>query len=404
MKTFFTVGFVLLALTEGIHTSLHAADWPVWRGPARDGMTKETDWKLTANPKVLWEAEVGQGYAGFTVSAGRVYTTGHANGEDTLYCFDADTGKPIWKKAYPAELGDKYYDGGTSATPVVNGDQVYHLSRWGDAMCLDAASGKVCWQKNVAKETGCEGPEWGFAGAPLVLGKRVFLNVGETGLCVDKSSGDILWKSGTQASGYSTPYPLAGGETLIFGAASAYTAVSAQNGAVLWSHPWKTRYGVNAADPIPVSADQFYVSCGYNHGGTVFQVQGDKTQTIWENKVLRTHFNTALRFGDYLYGCDGDHNSRASFKCQKISDGTEAWSEPSTGFCSALGCVDGRMLVLTSKGELIEAKAEPNQFTEITRAQVLSGTCWTTPILANQKLYLRNSTGHISCLQLAAAP
>ena len=83
--------------------------------------------------KELWKAEIGIGFASFTVADGRVFTSGHADGQDTVFCFDAATGKPVWKHSYKAELGDKYYEGGTSAGPVIEGDKAWHLSRW----CLE---------------------------------------------------------------------------------------------------------------------------------------------------------------------------------------------------------------------------------------------------------------------------
>jgi len=105
---------------------------------------------------------VGIGFSSFAVADGRVFTTGHADGKDTVFCLDAATGKEKWKHSHAADLGDKYYEGGTSATPTVAGEHVYHLSRWGDVFCFDAATGKVVWQANVQKETGANVPDLGL--------------------------------------------------------------------------------------------------------------------------------------------------------------------------------------------------------------------------------------------------
>jgi outer membrane protein assembly factor BamB len=58
-----------------------------------------------------------------------------------VFCFDAVSGKPVWKHSYPAELGDKYYEGGTTGTPTFDGDRLYWLSRWGDLFCFEAGLG-----------------------------------------------------------------------------------------------------------------------------------------------------------------------------------------------------------------------------------------------------------------------
>src|SRR5688500_18841367 len=58
-------------------TIVSAEDWPQWRGPNRDGISKETGILKTwppAGPKVLWKAPLGLGYSSITVSQGRVYT------------------------------------------------------------------------------------------------------------------------------------------------------------------------------------------------------------------------------------------------------------------------------------------------------------------------------------------
>lgn len=376
-----------------------AADWPIWRGPTYDGLSTEKNWQLSGDPKVVWEAEIGLGFSSFVVSKGRVLSTGHADDEDTIFCLDAKTGKEIWKHAYPADLGDKYYEGGTSATPTFDGDKVYHLSRWGDLFCFEAATGKVVWEKNVQKETGANLPDWGFAGAPLVQGNLLILNVGKAGMAVEKTTGNIVWKSQVDSAGYSTPYPIqqGGKDVAVIGSADAYVAVEVKTGSQLWSYKWNTRYGVNAADPI-LSGDQLFISSGYNKGCTLLKLGGGKPEKVWENKSLKNMFNSSVLIDGHLYGIDGDQNSRAGLKCVRFSDGKEMWSE-NTGFGSLMAA-DGRLIILSAKGELIVVKAGPEKFDEISRAQILNGKCWSAPVLANGLLYARNSEGRVVCLDL----
>lgn len=379
--------------------TLVAADWPIWRGPARDGISTEKDWKISGEPKTLWEAEVGLGFSSFVVAQGRVLTTGHADEKDTVWCFDSVTGKQIWKHEYPADLGDKYYEGGTSNTPTIDGDKVYHLSRWGDVFCFEAATGKILWEKNVQKETEANLPDWGFAGAPLVQDKLLILNVGKAGLALDKTTGKIIWKSETDAAGYSTPYPYTrdGKKLVILSSGDAYTAVQAEDGTPVWTYRWNTRYGVNASDPI-LSDDKLFISTGYNKGCILLKLTDSQPEKVWESKVLKNQFNSSVLINGYLYGIDGDQNSRCSLKCVKLEDGKVAWEEKSVGFGSLIAA-DGRLIILTDKGELVIAKASSEGFEEITRAQVLSGRCWSAPVLANGRLYVRNAPGKVLCLE-----
>ncbi|MBI3192657.1 MAG: hypothetical protein HYZ36_08325, partial [Pedosphaera parvula] len=113
-------GAVLL-LAAGV--AAPALDWPNYRGPDHNGISRETAWSARwpkEGPRQLWKASVGLGYAAVSVANGRVYTTGNQNNTDTLFCFDAGVGKILWRHAHPCPqvVGPKYYEGGTSATPT----------------------------------------------------------------------------------------------------------------------------------------------------------------------------------------------------------------------------------------------------------------------------------------------
>jgi hypothetical protein len=105
-----------------------AADWPHWRGPQRNGTTDEkgfaTEWP-SGEPPIAWRAKVGLGFSNIVVGGSRAFTVGHEAKTDTVFCFDAVSGKPVWKHSYPAELGDVYYEGGTTGTPTLEGDRLY---------------------------------------------------------------------------------------------------------------------------------------------------------------------------------------------------------------------------------------------------------------------------------------
>ncbi len=382
--------------------AVHAADWPQWRGPERDGISKETGWNATwpeEGPKVLWKAEAGIGFSSFSVVGDRVYTTGFAKEEDTLYCFNAADGTVVWKHSYPAELGDKYYEGGTSATPAVSGGQVFHVSRWGDAMCLDAGTGKVVWSKNLATETGAAIPDWGFAGSPLVRKDDVLFNIGLHGLAVAKATGEVKWKSDPSSSGYSTPLPVPGKpEEVIFSSTKFYTAVDAATGNKLWEYPWKTQYGVNAAEPV-ADGGFVFISSGYNKGCTLIKVEEGKATKVWESKAMRSMFNSCVLVDGHLYGPDGNDGDNGALKCLDFKTGKVKWERKGFGV-GGVTVADGKLIALSARGELMVAPVSPDQFEPTSSAQVLGGRCWTTPVLANGRIFCRNASGSVVCLDV----
>lgn len=377
-----------------------AADWPIYRGPDHNGISKETGWKNTwpdAGPKIAWKAEAGIGFSSFSAVGKHVFTAGFANDQDTVFCLDTETGKVVWKHSFPSELGDKYYEGGTSATPTVADGKVYHLSRWGDTMCLDAATGKPVWQKNLATETEMPLPDWGFAGSPLVQGDLVFLTIGQRGMAVNKATGEVKWKSEPKPAGYSTPLPGEGG-IVYFSSDKTYSAVDTATGTLRWEYPWKTQYGVNAADPI-VDGKSVFIASGYNKGCTLLDVSGSEPKKVWENRVMRSQFNSCVLVDGHLYGPDGNDRDSGALKCVELKTGTVKWEHKGFGVGGVM-VADGKLIALSHRGELMIAPVSAEKFEPTAKAEVLTGHCWTTPVLANGLVFCRNAQGQIVCVDL----
>jgi outer membrane protein assembly factor BamB len=382
-----------------------AADWYRWRGPDLNGISTETGWQTKwpdEGPKQLWQAFVGTGFSSITVAQGRVYSMGNDGDKtDTIFCFDAASGAPIWKHPYPCPLDPQYYEGGPSSTPTVDGDRLFTISRKGDLFCLDAAKGTVIWSKNVNTDWGYAIPTWGFAGSPLVEGDLLILNVGSAGLGLNKKTGARIWQSATNVPGYSTPVIVdsPAGRVAIFAASQTVEAVKVADGKSVWSFPWKTDYDMNAADPV-ISGGKMFVCSGYDHGGALVDIS-NQPKVIWINKNLRTHLNTAVLWKGFLYGVDDISNTKYELKCVAWDTGEVKWSEPKFGKGSLI-IADGKILGLSDKGELMVAEASPAGFKPISQAQVLGGKCWTTPVLANGRGYCRNAKGDLICLDLSS--
>ena len=387
--------------------SLPADDWPCFRGPAHNGVSAEKGWRSdwpAEGPPVAWKAEVGLGFSSIVVAKGRAATAGHAAGKDTVFCFDAASGKALWKHSYPAQLGDTFFEGGTTGTPTFDDDRLYWLGRWGDLLCFEAADGKVVWQTNIQKETGAPLPTWGFTGAPLVQGNLLVLNVGEAGAAVEKATGKLVWKSAAKDAGYSTPQPLTrDGQTLaILANTEHYLAVDPKTGKEAWRFRWLTQYGVNAADAV-LGGDQLFISSGYGKGGALLQLGAGAPTQLWKTKVLRTQLNAAVLHEGHLYGADGDTTENAALKCVEFASGKEKWAEPGFGNGGVI-VADGKLIALSALGEVIIAPASPDGFKPTTRAQVLAKKCWTAPVLANGFIYCRNSKGQVAVLDVRAKP
>lgn len=382
---------------------LRADDWPQWRGPYRNGISEEKGWLSVwpaDGPKSVWQGKVGIGYASLSVSRGHLYTLGNVGEEDSVYCLDANTGAEVWKHSYPCSSKDPNGYPGPRCTPTVDGDRVYTVSREGHLFCLKADDGKVVWSKDLRKDFGASVPTWGFAGSPLVEVNLLLVETGAPGASVvalNKLTGALVWKNGSEGAGYSSlvAYTLGGQRCLAVFSREHLVGRSMRGGTELWRFPWKTSYGVNSATPI-VEGDKVFASSGYNFGCGLLQVSTGAPRVLWQNKNMRNHVNSCVLWKNHLYGFD-----EGELKCLDFQTGAVKWAEKGYGKGSLM-LADGKLILYSDGGKLGVAEASPAGFKELSKAQVLGGkSTWAAPVLANGKLYCRSSES-LLCLDVAA--
>jgi outer membrane protein assembly factor BamB len=398
MKLSWIVTVALLA------SNVPAADWAQWRGPGRNGVSLE---KVSAawpaeGPKVLWRASVGTGFSSMSISQGRLYTMGNTNNEDTIWCFEARTGKSIWHHSYAAQLGPQWYEGGPGSTPTVDGNRVFTISKWGDVFCLDAAKGTVLWQRDLRRD-GAKPNRWGFAGSPLTWGDLVILNAGSAGMALDCSTGRVVWSNGTNAAGYASPtrFEAGGTDAVLIFAAKHLVALEPQNGHELWRQFWETGWDTNNTDPLGQGGHIFISS--FNRGCALLAVREGQPEVLYTNSVMSSHLSPGVVVGEYLYAFNGEAKKDTDFRCLHLPTGTLKWARKDPAFGSLILAGD-KLIALSDKGELLLGQASPEGFEPQARAKVLTGLCWTPPALANGLLYVRNARGELRCLDLGTTP
>src|SRR3954470_16210338 len=90
--------FGLLLLT----TPTRSDDWPQWRGPQRDGTSKETgllkEWPTNKPPLIWMTPDLGKGYSSLAVVGDRIYTLGNDEAENEfLQAHAIPLGKRLWQ-------------------------------------------------------------------------------------------------------------------------------------------------------------------------------------------------------------------------------------------------------------------------------------------------------------------
>ena len=396
-KTLIAAALLVSAVSLG-----QAADWPNWRGPDHNGISKETDWfeKWGSNgPKRLWNASVGTGFATVSVADGRVFTMGNKSNRDTVYALEEATGDILWRHSYSEALSPIQYDGGPSATPTVDGEYVYTLSKTGKAFCLEASTGDEVWNRDLKQLYSLTPPTWGFASSPLIHGDKVVYNVSSRGIALSKTNGSLKWKTASGTPGYASPVPYdhRGPEAFImFGPSYAY-GVNAATGKQLWSKSFKSS-DINAADPVLYNGKIFLTST--SRDGELIELSGTSTSSKWKNRNMRTYLNAGVVIGDYLYGADGTTWGDNTVRCINMETGVTEWTKNSIP-CPSITAPNAKLIILSLTGDLYIAEASPSRFMQLAKAKVITGTCLTVPVLANRSLYVRNSRGTLYKLQMS---
>lgn len=387
---------LIVLLLIGFLSQAVAEDWPNWRGPRFDGVSKETlPERLPETLDVAWRAKVGIGFSSFAVSNGRVLTMGNADETDTIWCFDTETGAELWKYSYACALDPLYYEGGPGGTPTVHDGAVYTLSKKGHAVCLDFETGKLKWSRDLTKDHELKLPEWSFACSAVIDGDRVLLNAGRNGIALDRKTGETLWLPDNDTSGYASFVPFED-RYLLFSAKSIFS-LSSSDGTKHWELPWKSSRDVNAADPVLVGKD-IVVSSSAGTKRLRPETDGNPPEEIWHQRDLKWYFNPGVLIEDHIYSIHGTTHRPTELTCTNATTGETVWSEEGFGSGGLVAAKDH--VIVFDLGKLTIFKASPEGFEPALQQKILEGKCWTSPVFANGKIYCRNAIGDVAAVSV----
>jgi outer membrane protein assembly factor BamB len=395
------------------------ADWPRWRGPEGNGISKETEWNpesLRSGPKFVWKTGVGFGYSNVSIKNNRLYTMGRKDGKTAVFCINADTGKEIWRSDT-----DSIQD--PQSTPTIDGGSVYALSKEGLLLCLMAKSGKIVWKRNIVKEYQARAPYYGFAVSPVVDGDSIILNANSAGMALNGNTGELKWGSEkppkdhyhvTATSNgveYATPVVYEQGEKkhAVVSSYKGLHAVDTQTGKVLWVYDWEEVYnkiGCQITDPIIFDKKLFTVQYYPNYlGGFLLDISGREPKVLWMNKDLHSQTGSPVMIDGYFYICSaGIETGVGSLQCIDGTTGKIMWEKSFDNKPISITAANGKLIILGVKGNVFIADASPSAYREISRC-VIPGQkgyerWWTSPVLCGGRLYCRSYTGELVCIDV----
>ena len=216
---------MVLAVAAGV-AAISAADWPEWRGPARDGASTERNlpehWS-PAGENVAWSLPFG-GRSTPVIFGNRLYLQTQTPGnnekkQERLVAVDVDSGKVLWERHISLYMSDVRPDRAAWSSPAVDPQtgNIYLLTVAAEVFAF-APDGKQLWERSLPEEYGAITTHGGRTTSPIVDGNLVILNAliqdwgpdlgrpGNRYFAFDKRTGQTVWVSSPQTKHYDTNY------------------------------------------------------------------------------------------------------------------------------------------------------------------------------------------------------
>jgi outer membrane protein assembly factor BamB len=405
---------------------LSAEDCPHWRGPTRDGRTREeSGWdglQWMTDPPV-WTKAVGLGSTSPVVVDGRLYVLGWHADQDHLQCLDAATGKHLWTQPYACPqygrkaTGDEGLYGGPTGTPEYDPETkwLYTLSVDGHLQCWDtAADGKRVWGLNLYDQFdppqrprfGRSGlRDYGYTTAPLVHGDWLIVEVGDdegTLYAFEKRTGKVAWKSECRDEAGHTggPMPITiEGVPCVAVLTCKHLAVirldAGHGGKTVGEYEWWTDFANSIATPTVVG-NEILITSDYNrHAIVKLRVTLAGIAEVWKQPYPSKVCSPVVHDGHIYLAWE-------KVRCLDWETGKLKW-EGSRRFGDDGSCLvtsDDR-LVVWGRGTLAlvdTAQHSPNAYRELARIDNLADAdCWPHVVMAGGRIYAKDRQGKLVC-------
>ncbi len=383
-----------------------ADDFWQWRGPDRDGKSPERgllkSWP-EGGPKLLWKADIGDGYSSVTTSGDKVYTSGVEDGKGYVYAF-SNQGEMLWKTSYGKGWQARSY-GGSRTTPTVYDDKVYVVSAHGNVLCANARTGQTIWTVDLQEEYGAQVTKWGISEAPLIVGEKLIVTPGGTKssmVALNRNTGKEIWKSPVvkadgkaQKSGYCSAKLIEQGDRsiIVTHLESAAAGFDAEKGSLLWQVPFVNRWRVYANTPVR-HEDMIVLAAGYGYGAVGLEMSDDggKVSKEWASKDMATFHGGMVEIDGYVYGTSTSREVRRGFlACINAKSGETAWTSKEIEVGSIL-YADGLMYYFEDRGTVGIAKVSPKGCEVVSTFRVgrRQGPLWAHPAIGGGVLYVRH--------------
>lgn len=391
-----------VAIALGILPSLHADDWPVWRGPegnnhAADETRVPEDWDLTGERNVLWKTKIpGRGHSTPIVVQDAIYMTTSSEQDQTqsLLKLDRQNGRlldqwVIHRGGLPDRIHAK--NSHASPTPSHDGEHIIVAFHQDDAIVVTAmtTNGRKVWQTRV-----CDFRpsmfEFGYGASPLIADRLVIVAAEYDGpasgiYALDRSTGKQVWKTPRPNNlSFASPIAatIAGVRYVLLAGAGTIAGYDPVSGRERWSADAAT----DAICGTAVWDGRRVMVSGGNPASGTWCVAGDGSEKLlWENGVM-CYEQSLLAIDDHVFAVADNGVAY----CWRSMDGKEMWRARlfGGGISASPLLVGDRLVVAAEDGTVYILKATPTRF-ELLETNTTGDSIFASPVAVDNRLLIR---------------
>ncbi len=363
------------------------SSWPQWRTNAVHSSTAQVG---PSNLTVAWQYTTGGAISSSaSIENGVLYI---GSQDKNIYALNAENGAFLWKFATKAPV--------ESSVAVADG-KVFTGGDDGYVYCLNANTGALQWQTFVNGDLPFTFGNLVLKSSPAVVGDRVYVGSLDSYLyALDANNGDIVWKF--KAEGPVESSPAADGNAVYFTAeepnAGAFYKINAATGALEWKKELAYQPSFTGGNEMLGSPS---VAAGYvfasSNWGDYYCFNTSTGEMKWK---FTNPTATEFIVSSPIYLSDGTVLliDKFDLACVYLSNGWTKWTKY-TGdeLYVSPSYADGKAYMVTSQRHIFIFDTTRNG-TKIDTYTLPSST-WSSPTIANGKLYIGCNDWNIYCLK-----
>jgi len=391
-------------------------NWPRFRGPGGLGISAYTNvpasWNGKTGEAILWKSKVPlPGHNSPIVWDDRVFVTGADPNMREVYCFDAVSGKLLWKRGVPnmtqgtTEPLEVMEDTGYAAsTAITDGRRVCAIFATGDVGCFDF-DGKKLWSVNL----GVPDSAYGYASSLAMYRNLLLIQYDQGGaedeksklIALDTFTGRTVWETKRPVpNSWSSPIvvEVAGGPQIITCGEPWVIAYNPTKGVEIWRA--KCLGGDVASSPI-YAGERIFVIEPYT---ALVAIRPDG-----KGDVTKTHIDWSIDDGTPDISCPVSNGefiflltTEGLLTCYKTNDGAKLWEHDlEKNFLASPSLVGDRLYLLSEKGVMhiaefgTESPSSTNNgqdaratYKELATCE-LGEVCYASPAFMDGRIYVR---------------